>query len=320
VTHPAVEFPSVFITGGSGFVGQQLLAHLARDGSASDVRVLSRAGAGGAPGAAVGTAPSWWPAQAPASWRAVRGALDTPASWRDALTGVHTVVHLASSTGKVSRAEHWHTIVDGTRGLLAEAKAAGVTRVVMVSSVAAGFADTRHYHYAQAKAQAEREVMASALATVIIRPTMVFGAGSPVQHGLRTMAARGLVFGSGTVRVQPVHVQDLVAQLVNMLHADIVYDGGAHTIGGPDVVTLEALLRTMRGTSQALRHIPVEPLRTMLATLEPFARALLPFTAGQLASFVNDSVAGAPSPWLTRRYAEHGAPRIALSAMLAEAA
>ncbi len=72
---------------------------------------------------------------------------------------------------------------------------------------------------------------------------------------------------------------------------------GGETIdaGGPDLLDLNALLVRIRlaqgGRAGPFVHLPVGPIRSLLALLEPLLFPLLPFTAGQLASFVNDGTA-----------------------------
>jgi NADH dehydrogenase len=284
--HENPALPPLFVTGGSGFVGRRVLAALARAG-ARDVRVLVRE-----PDTLAAAIPM------PPTWRLVRGTLDDATGWRDALRGVATVLHLASSTGKVPAAVHERVIVGGTQRLLDAAQAAGVRRCLYVSSVAAGFADRRHYFYAESKRRAEALVRAAAMETLVVRPTMVFGEGSPVLDGLRRLARLPLPlsFGDGSAMVQPIDVDDLAGLLVAALDPSLLWGGRTMTLGGADAVTTAALLRRLRtGTSAdaaavgRLVHVPIEPLRTVLALLEPLLLPVLPFTAGQLTSFTGRS-------------------------------
>lgn len=299
----------IFITGATGFVGRRLVDALVR-ANVTDVRLLVR----DVPGFLATFV-------MPATWKCVSGSLDAPDGWRESLRGVGTVVHLASSSGKVSRSAHERTIVRGTERLLAAARAAGVTRFLYVSSVAAGFADRRHYHYAEAKRRAEALVQASGMETLIVRPTMVFGAGSPVLEGLQKLAKLPvpIVFGDGVPNVQPIHVDDLAMLLVLALDSSMGWSGTTITVGGASVISTEALLRRLRGGAAGgvqFKHIPVDPLRALLALVEPVLLPVLPFTAGQLTSFVNRSDAGVPAPLLATLLARLTPPLRGLDAML----
>lgn len=254
----------------------------------------------------------------------VRGSLDDTAPWAHELAGVHTVLHLASSTGKVSAAQHQAVIVRGTESLVAAAERAQVARLLYVSSIAAAFQDQRAYPYAQAKRRAEQVVSASAMQSLIVRPTLVFGRASAVYDGLKKLALLPVpvTFGAAQVRVQPIDVDDLALLLVSAIGSSDPWPSAPVAMGGPDVVTLEALLRRLRtrdGAPTRFFHLPIEPLRTMLALVEPLLLPLLPLTAGQLATFINHGDAGRPSAWLTARYASLSRPMIDLETMLTNA-
>ncbi len=306
----ASTLPPLFIAGGSGFVGQRVLAAL-RAAGASDVRVLVRS-----PERLSALVPL------PQGWRYVRGALDNATPWAHELNGVDTVLHLASSTGKVSAAVHHEVIVRGTETLVAAARQARVSRLLFVSSIAAGFRDQRAYPYASAKQRAEGAVSASPLQSLIVRPTLVFGPGSAVFDGLQKVARLPLpvTFGAAQVRVQPIDVDDLAQLLVSAVQSTAPWPNTPIALGGPDVVTLESLLRRIRalhGSSPAsFVHLPIEPLRTVLALLEPVLLPVLPLTAGQLATFLNDGDAGAPSAFTTALIASLPRPMRDLETML----
>ncbi len=275
---------SLFITGGSGFLGQCLLRHLAR-GSERSVTCLSRR-----PDLLRATE-FWRP-----HWTCVPGDLADPATYRDALAQAGTVVHLAAATGKERPSVFREVNVEGTRQLVQHATRAGVARFVFVSSIAAKFADQRHYPYAQSKLEAEHIVTAVAPAWVIIRPTLVFGATSPVLRGLIKLVKGpvAVVFGTGKVQVQPIDVDD-VAELLVAAAGHGTWDGQVIEAGGPDVLSFADLLlqiRTrLRGQGGRLVRLPLGPIRTLVAALEPALLSHLPFSAGQLAAFANDSTA-----------------------------
>ena len=87
----------------------------------------------------------------------------------------------ACATGKASAADHHRLNVEGTAALVAACQQAGVSRLLFVSSIAVTFADQTGYHYAAAKTAAEQIVHGSGLRVRVVRPTMIFGAGSPVE-------------------------------------------------------------------------------------------------------------------------------------------
>lgn len=268
----------LFITGGSGFVGTALLRRLA-ERAVADAAVLTRSHGG------TGT-------EGP-GWRWLYGDLLDSSSYRTALERGGTVLHLAAATGRASARRHREVNVEGTSRLLAAARRAGSGRIVYVSSIAARFEDIRYYPYAAAKREAERLVRESGIPYTIVRPTMVFGPGSPVEQGLRRLATAPVpfVFGSGDVRVQPVDVEVLAQRLIEVVEATDA-SGDVLEIGGPEILSLNELLERLRRASgkgpARIRHIPVRPVRAILAGIEAVIGPRLPITAGQLASFIND--------------------------------
>jgi NADH dehydrogenase len=277
---------AIFVTGGTGFLGRRLVTALA--GLGRPVYVLERAQR--RPGA-----PAW-----PVGVTAACGDLLDPASYAAVLEGCDTVLHLAAATGKAPAAEHERVNRRGTEALLAACRAAGVARVLFVSSIAAAFDDVRGYHYAIAKQQAEAAVRASGLRFLILRPTMILGPGSPLLTSLEKLALLpiALLPGHGRARVQPVYVDDVAAAMVEAIRTD-AFDGETIALGGPEALSIEALLRRVRqarrGTAGPLVRVPLPLLQVPLAIAERLGLgAALPITAGQLSSFKYDGL-GAPN-------------------------
>jgi NADH dehydrogenase len=281
----------LFITGANGLVGRAVLTAL--QGRASEVTCLIR-------NQLSASLPS-----APAGWSVVTGDLSDLGRNPSLLKNSSTILHLAASTGKAPARVHRSVIIDGTRAVLSAARAAGVSRIVYVSSIAAGFADRRYYPYAEAKLAAESLISASGLDWAIVRPTMVFGRGSAVQAGLERLACApiGVCFGRGAIRVQPVHVNDLANILLDLLESPTM-DQRRFEVGGPTTLSMRDLLGRIRlvrrGSPGRFIHVPLEPLRTILGWAEPFLLPVMPLSAGQLASFANDGVA-TPSPLVDAR-------------------
>jgi nucleoside-diphosphate-sugar epimerase len=134
-----VNVGRVFVTGGSGFVGRTLLRAL-REIEGLLVVALDRSGS----------------LTADDGLTVVSGNLHEPVTYREALARCDVVVHLAAATGKASPDVHLRETAAGTEALVNACQSAGVTRFLLVSSIAAAFPDKRGYPYAQAKERAER--------------------------------------------------------------------------------------------------------------------------------------------------------------------
>jgi nucleoside-diphosphate-sugar epimerase len=172
---------TVFVTGGSGFLGGALLDALAERGETA--RALARSAAAEAAVAGRGAIP-------------VPGDLADLDAMTAGMRGAELVVHCAArlSGGWNDLAELQATNVDGTRTVLQAARSAGVPRLVLVSTEQVVLGDRPLVDadeswpyparwpgpYAQTKAEAERLVLAAStpeLATVAVRPRLVWGRG-----------------------------------------------------------------------------------------------------------------------------------------------
>ena len=271
---------SIFVTGGAGFVGRRLLDALAR--TSCRVVALDRSGK--------------LRDHAPQACEVVKGDLLEPATYRDTLATCDTVVHLAAATGNASREQHHRVNADGARVLVEEARRAGVTRFLFVSSIAVTFPNLDGYHYAQAKARAEAIVRESGLRFLIVRPTMILGPGAPILASLEKLATLPVAVlpGSGRAEVEPIHVNDVAASLVTAVEID-AFSNEAIAIAGPERVSMEALFRRLRmarrGKAGPLVRLPLPFLQIPLKLAEAIGLAgFLPITAGQLSSFRFDGV------------------------------
>jgi NADH dehydrogenase len=290
------------LTGASGFIGRRLLSRLAELG-VPNVTVLARD-------------PKKLQADyARPSWRFITCDITQPLP-ADAIPRGSTVIHLASATGNADATTMQRVVVEGTRNVLAAADRAKARHFVYVSSIAAAYNDKRWAPYASSKAEAELSVNGAALPHTLVRPTMVFGSGSPNQEGLEKLAtlAFPVLPGEGEVRVQPIHVDDLVEALIQIAGNRAV--GRAPVpVGGPTQLTMRdlyAAIRRARGLpSREPRRLPLEFLRRSLVFAGTLTASRFPVSAGQFVAFANDSVADSVPAGV-----QLPAPRISLEAML----
>ena len=271
----------VFITGAGGFIGKNLVERLTTT-AGQHVKILNRA--------------SNAQLSANKQIEEVVGDLLKPETYQAALEGCDVVVHLAAATGRVAPGQCERVNVEGTKKLLQACKAAGVRRFLYVSTIATGYSNQRYYPYARTKTKAEAVVKESGLEFVIIRPTIVLGEKSPIWQTLSKIAGLSVILmpQDRPVRVQPIHVDDVVRGIERLLACDR-FEGEVLELGGPRPMAfrefLELVQLALRGAPGRIVNVPLAPIRFVLAMLEPALRPWMPATAGQLALFANDSVA-----------------------------
>ncbi len=282
---------TLFITGGTGFVGRHLLRRLAAQ-KYETLFCLSRT---------AGKEPVGNP-----QVHTLEGSLADIDRYQPELAASDCVVHLAAATGKLQPADYFRINVIGTNNLMERARHCGVKRVLFVSSIAARYPNKDRYYYAQSKEKAELIVRESRLPYAIVRPTIVVGEGSGVLAGLEKLAGLPVipVFGDGRARVQPIAVEDLVDFLVTILERDL-FSGEVFELGGGEILTIEELLRRISrarlGREPRVLHIPFWLVIPPLKLLESMAYSILPVTIGQLALFRSDGAIASNSLFEERR-------------------
>lgn len=178
----------VLVTGATGFVGKTLCAHLQNRGLVVRAALRKKSAAG------EGSAEAPWDEQA--LIEDINGTTD----WRQALWGVDGVIHLAGKAHVMApTAESLDAFrrinVEGTRRLAESAAAAGIKRLVFLSSIKVNgdvtlpgqsFTPLSVPHpldpYARSKAAAEEAIhqvgTLTGMETVILRTPLIYGAGA----------------------------------------------------------------------------------------------------------------------------------------------
>jgi NADH dehydrogenase len=194
------------------------------------------------------------------------GDLSDPPSFRNALRGVDTVVHLAASIRDQPRGSIEELNAVATLRLVRAAERAGVRRFVFFSALNA------HHHsrtrFFRAKALAEDAVEASSLETTVFRPSIIYTPGDPWLTLLDRLSRLPAVpvSGSGKALYQPVWAEDVAAAVMNSL------DGSrsAFELAGPEVMSYDDIVRAVLRAAHRRRrllHVPLALVRASLRVL-----------------------------------------------------
>jgi len=185
----------VAVTGGTGFVGSHVIDCAAAAGL--EVQALTRRPQPPRPGI-----------------RWIEGALGDADALRRLVSGAASVVHVAGVINARDPVEFERGNVEGTLAMLAAATAAGVTRFVHVSSLAAR--EPKLSLYGASKARAEDLVRRSGLDWAIVRPPAIYGPGDRETLELFRMAKLRLMLLPPRGRVSILHVGDLARLLLRL--------------------------------------------------------------------------------------------------------
>jgi NADH dehydrogenase len=163
----------------------------------------------------------------------------------------------------------------GNERLVAAARDAGVQTYVYFSG--AGAAPDAPKHWFRAKWQAEEAIRAGGLRYTILRPSWVYG---PEDKALNRFVgfARRLPFvpviGNGKQRLQPVFIDDVARCAADSLTLDAAASA-VFEIGGPEVLTMDGVLRAMlsvMGKRRPLLHAPAFIPRIVGALMSPLPK------------------------------------------------
>ena len=275
----------VTLFGGSGFIGSQAVRALARRGWRIRVAVRN-------PVQAIEVQPLGDPGQI----QFMRCDVTNPDDVALALRGAGALVNLVGVLHDGGGRRGFKTAhVEAARNIAAAAQAAGVRRIVQISAIGADAHSASAY--ARSKAEAEAVLRQARPDTVILRPSLVFGAGDSFLNRFAGLAAASPVlplFGGGETRFQPVYVGNVaeaVAQAVT--RADTA--GRTYELGGPTIYTFKEILELVRretGRQRALLPVPLFAARAIGSALEMVGLFGLtpPLTRDQVVMLETDNV------------------------------
>jgi uncharacterized protein YbjT (DUF2867 family) len=250
----------LLLTGATGLVGSALLRRLLAEGEA--VRCLVRD-------------PRRLGAQRVRVQIAL-GDLADPPSFRNALRGVHTVVHLAASIRDQPRGSIEELNGIATWRMVQAAQRAGVERFVFFSALGAS---THHRaRFFRAKALAEQAVREAQLHSTILAPSIVYAPGDRWLTLLERLSLLPVmpISGRGRAVYQPLWAEDVADCTMAVLRKGVGEGGGERgrallELAGPETLShteiVRVLLRSL-GRRRLLVHVPTPIVSRCLRLLE----------------------------------------------------
>lgn len=219
----------VTIFGGSGFLGRQVARLMAKEGWR--VRVAVRR-----PDEALFTRTYGAVGQVQPVLCNIRDERSIRAAMADA-DAVVNCVNIAAPRGKSTFKSVFEDGADHIARLSAEM---GVARIVHVSGI--GVDPESDSAYVAGKARGEAAVLRRRPDAVILRPSVMFGAGDSFYNRFAAMTRFGLVLPiiGATTRIQPAFVDDVALAAVKGATGEAA--PGIYELGGPDVLTVRGIV------------------------------------------------------------------------------
>lgn len=274
----------VLVTGGGGFLGGAIIDQLLARGYS--VRSFARGD---------------YPNLVAKGVQSIRGDLTNGEAITAAVAGCDAVIHTAAKAGVWgSYASYFEANVGGTRNVILACKAHAIPKLVYTSTPSVTFAgadedgvdesmpyaETFLCHYAETKAQAERDVLAAnggTLSTVALRPHLIWGPGD---HHLvprvieRARAGKLKLVGDGRNRVDATYIDNAAAAHLCALDAlapEAACAGQAYYISNGEPVPMGDLLNQIlaaAGLPPVKRKVPPALAYAAGALLEKIYGAL----------------------------------------------
>jgi len=247
----------ILLTGATGTIGSALLPRLTADGESVRCLVRDPRGLG----------------DQRVRVQLALGDLANPPSFRNALRGVDTVVHLAAAIRDQPHASLEELNAMATLRLVRAAERAGASRFLFFSALGA-----RHHsrtRFFRAKALAQRAVDSARLDTTVFLPSIVYSPGDPWLTLLQRFSYLPAipVSGSGRALYQPIWAEDVA----DCVAAALTAPGGSRRsfeLAGPQTLSYDQIVRmAMRATDRRrpLLHVPLPMVRASLRALRSLA-------------------------------------------------
>jgi NADH dehydrogenase len=248
----------LLLTGATGLIGSTLLSRLLAEGT--EVRCLVRD-------------PRRLGAQRVRVQIAL-GDLTDPQSFRNALRGVETVVHLAASLRDQPRGSIEELGCIATWRMVEAAERLGVERFVYFSAL--GASTHNRTRLLRAKALAEQAVCDADVRSIVFAPSLVYAPKDPWLTLLERLALLPLmpVSGRGRAVFQPIWAENVADCVVAALRSPGDAPHARHELAGPETLSHDDIVHTVLrslGRRRALLHVPTPIVSRCLHLLERIA-------------------------------------------------
>jgi len=293
-----MKIKNVLVLGGSGFIGRQIVAELARRVINVTVPTRRRERA-----KHLITLPT---VQVQEADICAPGVLDRLAASHHAVINLVGILH--GRRGRPNERgpndygpDFARAHVEVAQAAISACRAAGIRRLIHVSAI--GAESRAPSEYLRSKGIAEQAVLAAQdLDVTVFRPSVVFGPGDQFLNRFARLVKLFPVIGipSPDARFQPVYVGDVARAVVDVLDEPVTY-GQRYDLGGPREYTMRELFEyvcQVTGRRRILFGLPDWMARTQARFLEMSPVPIM--SRDNLRSMEVPSVASEPFPFGTQ--------------------
>ena len=227
----------------------------------------------------------------------VRSSLDNVDQLTAAFANCKGVAHCAGINRELGNQTYARVHVEGTRNVVAAAKAAGVEKIVLMSFLRARPDCDSAYH--ESKWEAEEIVRNSGLDYTVIKAGIVYGRGDHMldhlSHALNTFPIFGLV-GLKEKSIRPLAVEDLVHVMRAALVDRRIKRQTIALVGPEEIYLSEAVRRVAEvvGKRPLMFPLPVACHQLMARVFERFMK--VPLTSVAQVRILSEGVVEPGSP------------------------
>lgn len=270
----------ITIFGGSGFIGRNIVRELAQQGAR--ISVACRDVEGAKHLKVQGVVGQVTP---------VHVNVATGEGVADAVQGADIVINLCGILYESGRNSFDAVQATAPGMIAAEAVKAGAAKFLHVSAIGADPASNSRY--ARTKAAGEEAVLKAFPTAVILRPSIVFGPDDDFFNRFGAMAETAPflpLIGGGTMKFQPVYVDDVADAALKALSMDGA-EGKIYELGGPTIYSFKELMELI--VAQTGRKCRLIDIPYWLASLQATFLELLPsppLTRDQVTLLKRDNV------------------------------
>jgi NADH dehydrogenase len=276
----------IVVTGGSGFIGREIVDRLLESGQ-DEIAITTRDPGRGSP----------WGSRV----QLLQAFAGDPSSLGKAFARAEVVVHaIQFPNHPVENAAKGRSYLEvdgqGTAVAARVAKVMGVRRFVYLSGAGAG--QGRPQPWFRAKDLAEAAIRETGMEHVLLRPSWIYG---PRDRSMNRFVffCRYLpvvpVIGDGTTPVQPIYVKDVARAAVEAVRREDA-KAKALELGGPERLTMDQILHTVQSVLRKRRALLHHPAKLMKLLVLPLQLLPEPMLSPGAIDFILQEVAIDPKP------------------------